>query len=250
VHQKSVQFRFYEELNDFLPKVKRKKQFIYMFHGRPGIKDAIEAIGVPHTEVDLIIVNGKSVGFGYKLQNADRVAVYPVFESIDITPIVKLRSRPLRVSKFILDVHLGKLARMLRMLGFDTVYDKNYDDNTIISQALKEQRTILTRDQNLLKIKSVTHGYWLRSTEPLQQIVEVIDRFDLKSQVSPFIRCMLCNGEIKEIEKHKVLNKVPSQSLKYHDEFFYCLTCGKIYWKGSHYLKMEKKISNILHTSK
>ena len=114
-------FRFYEELNDFLSRDKHKKEFQYHFDGKPSVKDAIEAIGVPHTEVDLILVNGASVGFDYNLRHGDRVSVYPVFESFDITPVIRLRDKPLRNTAFILDVHLGKLANILRMLGFDTL---------------------------------------------------------------------------------------------------------------------------------
>lgn len=249
VKNKTAQFRFYEELNDFLPKSTRRKQFSYQFKGKSAIKDAIEAIGVPHTEVDLIVVNGESVGFEYHLKDDDIVAVYPVFESLDISPILRLRPRPLRNTRFILDVHLGKLARMLRMLGFDTLYEESYNDAEIVAHAVKDKRIIITRDQNLLKIKAVTHGYWLRSTDPMDQIIEVINRFDIKSQIKPFIRCMVCNGLIEEIDKTKIIKKVSAKTLKYYDVFFTCSSCGKIYWQGSHYKKMEKKIHAILYGS-
>jgi hypothetical protein len=135
-------FRFYAELNDFLPRAQRHTTFPYHFTGTPAVKDAIEAAGVPHPEVDLILVNGMSVAFDYPLRDGDRVAVYPVFESFDISPIVHLRPQPLRETKFILDVHLGKLAKHLRMLGFDTLYRNDYQDPDIIATALRERRII------------------------------------------------------------------------------------------------------------
>jgi uncharacterized protein len=247
--QKQADFRFYEELNDFLPGIKKKKTFTYSFRGKPAIKDVIEALGVPHTEVDLILVNGKSVAFSYQLQPADQVSVYPVFESLDITPLIRLRPAPLRKQriKFILDVHLGKLAHLLRMLGFDSLYHNDYDDDEIRELALKEKRIILTRDQNLLKAKSVTHGYWLRSTEPLQQAIEIVRRFDLKTCIKPFVRCLDCNGRIKKINKTGLKPPLPAAAvLNYYREFFQCAACKKIYWQGSHFLKMKEKISAII----
>jgi len=246
--QKSADFRFYEELNDFLPRVKRKKTFTYHFRGNPAIKDAIEAIGVPHTEIDLILVNGRSVGFSYHLQADDRVAVYPVFESLDITPLIKLRPAPLRRQrlKFILDVHLGKLAHLLRMLGFDTMYNNRYGDDEIRTIASKDKRTILTRDQDLLKAKVVTRGYWLRSTRPMDQVIEIVRRFDLKSSIKPFSRCLDCNGIIKKVSKTKIASRLPGYVANYFQDFFRCSECDKIYWPGSHFQRMKEKISLIL----
>jgi uncharacterized protein with PIN domain len=247
VNSKSALFRFYEELNDFLPLKNRKKQFLYNFNGNPSIKDAIEGVGVPHTEIDLILVNGTSVGFDRHLQDKDTVSVYPVFEGFDITPVIKLRAKPLRVSKFIADVHLGKLVRMIRLLGFDTLYRKNYADMEIVSISTADKRIILTRDQSLLKIKTVTHGYWIRSIEPMKQILEVIRKFDLWSQFKPFTRCLICNTLIQPVNKSKVINKLPPKTIKHYNDFYKCSGCGRVYWKGSHHLRMQKKIHMILN---
>ena len=132
---RSASFRFYEELNDFLPRENRKRAFDYAFNGTPAVKDAIEAIGVPHTEVDLILVDGVSVGFAHLLQGGERVAVYPTFERLDISPLNRLRPQPLREPRFILDVHLGKLARYLRLAGFDAAYGDEADDAAIAARA-------------------------------------------------------------------------------------------------------------------
>ncbi len=199
-----AEFRFYEELNDFLPLAKRKRALRYEFRGHPGIKDPIEAFGVPHTEVDLIVVNGESVGFDYPLQSGDRVAVYPVFESFDISPLVKLRDRPLRQTAFVVDVNLGKLARRLRMLGLDVLYHNRYRDDEIAAIAASEHRIVLTRDRRLLFIKRITHGYWVRAVNPDEQVREVLTRFDLHRQVKPFRRCIDCNGLLRPVAKADV----------------------------------------------
>lgn len=186
VPQFNAQFRFYEELNDFLPQEKRKQTIYHVFDGRPSVKDPIEVLGVPHTEIDLILANGHSVGFDYHLQNNDRVAVYPVFESFDISPLVKLRGKPLRCSTFVVGAHLRKLAKSLQLLGFDAKYWNDYSDPQIVNIAINERRIVLTRDRRLLYAKAVTHGYGVRSHDPKRQLQEVLERFDLYSQIGRF----------------------------------------------------------------
>ena len=247
--QKQISIRFYEELNDFLPKQLRKKDFNYTFTGNPSIKDVIEAIGIPHPEVDLILVNGKSVDFQYNIQAGNRISVYPVFELIDISPINRLRPEPLRNPRFILDINLGKLATKLRMLGFDSLYQNNFKDNEIVNIASSENRIVLTRDQGLLKNNKVTRGYWVRNTNPKKQIVEIINKFDLQSKIQPFSICMVCNGRIEKVEKNDIINLIPGKVKMYFNEFYRCTHCAKIYWKGSHYIKMQKEIASLKNKS-
>jgi len=241
----TVYLRFYEELNDFLLGHKRKLSFEHTFNGNMSIKDVIESIGVPHTEVDLILVNGKSVDFKFKAKNKDQISVYPMFESIDISDIIKLRPKPLRVTKFILDVHLGKLAKYLRMIGFDTLYENNYTDPFIIETSISERRIILTRDLGILKNKQVAHGYYIRSTNPKEQLKEVIERFDLRKNIQAITRCMECNGTIKVVEKEKIIDQLKPKTKKYFNEFFQCTTCKKVYWEGSHYHRMIERICSL-----
>ncbi|MCK4661388.1 MAG: Mut7-C ubiquitin/RNAse domain-containing protein [Bacteroidales bacterium] len=242
-----VEFRFYEELNDFVPKSKKRTWFIYNFKGKPTVKDAIEAIGIPHVEVDLILVNNISVPFSYKLKNNDRISVYPVFESIDITSVTQLRAKPLRKIKFILDVHFGKLSKYLRLLGFDCFYINDIDDNEIINIAIKEKRIILTRDKGLLKNMNVTHGYWVRSQDSIEQLKEIVKRFHLDSLIKPFYRCIVCNGIIEKASKEKIISELQPNTIKYYDDFYKCSLCGKIYWKGSHYEKMKQFVDKIIN---
>lgn len=242
---KTASFRFYEELNDFLPEQKRKKSFLYRFSGSPSVKDAIEAIGIPHSEVDLILINGESVSFNHRLSEKDNVSVYPIFESFDISPVNKLRVTPLRDTRFILDVHLGKLAKYLRMAGFDTLYERNYSDSEIVAIACNEKRIILTRDVGILKHKSVTHGYWIRSQDPVEQFREVIRRFDLFNHFQPFQRCMHCNGLIEKASKNQVLHHLKPKTRQYYNVFYQCTRCNKVYWKGSHVKRMQELINSM-----
>lgn len=246
----SVTLRFYEELNDFLHRENRKKVFRYAFAPHQTIKDVIEACGVPHTEVDLILVNGEPVDFFYRLKKDDYISVYPVFEKLDITGISKLEHSPLRNLKFIADVHLGKLARYMRMIGLDTMYENNSDDNDLIEISIQENRILLTRDKGILMNNKVTLGSYVYSSNSKKQLTEVIRKFQLRSQIKPFSRCMECNGEIKISDKSSILHLLKPLTKKYYNEFYMCSDCGKIFWKGSHYKRMklliEKTLNNLV----
>ncbi len=244
-NKKQAEFRFYEELNDFLPDAKKKRSFIYHFNGNPSIKDAIEAHNVPHIEVDLIVVNGNTVGFDYLLQEGDRVAVYPVFESFDISGIKPSNNPPLRTVKFVNDVHLGKLTRLLRMIGFDTLYRNDLEDAEIIDIAINQHRIILTRDLGILKNKKVKKGYYIRSQQPKEQLKEVISRFQLQKRLKFLSRCIICNGIIRKTDKNSIESYLKPGTNKYFNDFYRCSGCGKIYWEGSHFNKMKNFFQNL-----
>jgi len=249
IKKNTATFRFYEELNFFLPKENQKQDFEVEFKGHPAIKDTIEAIGVPHTEVEVILVNGHSAGFEYQLQHGDRVSVYPMFESLDVSPIIKLRDKPLRDPKFICDVHLGKLATILRLLGFDTIYRNDLEDKEIIDIATKEQRIILTCDRGILKHSIVTHGTCLHSRQAMEQASEVIRRFDLAGLANPFSRCTVCNGRIEPVEKEKIAERLLPKVRENYHEFRRCTKCQRIYWQGSHFEKIRGKLNQLLDDS-
>ncbi|NIM94911.1 MAG: twitching motility protein PilT [Anaerolineales bacterium] len=239
-------FRFYAELNDFLPPSRRFVSFKHTFRGNPSVKDTIEALGVPHTEIDLILVNGESVDFTFKLHDGDRVSVYPIFESIDITPLVRVRPEPLREIRFVLDTHLGRLASYLRMLGFDTLYNNECDDESLARIASEEMRILLTKDRGLLKRNMVTHGYCVRGKHPREKLVEVIRRFDLGELAQPFHRCIRCNGLMEDATKDEVLDSLPPRVAEAHNEFRRCGSCYQVYWKGSHYDRMQQFLDHVL----
>lgn len=240
-----VWFRFYEELNDFLPPGKRGIPFQITLNGNPSVKDSIEALGIPHVDVDMIIVNGEPVDFSCRLKEGDHISVYPVFESFDISHVSPLRAKPLRKTKFILDVHLGKLSKYLRLCGMDTLYRNYLTDNEIIGISLSERRIILTRDRGILKNKKVTHGYWIRSPKPEEQLKEVINRFDLGQSLQPFTRCLECNGMVKEVTLEEIFDRLQPDTKKYFKDFRKCTECGRIYWEGSHYDRMKKFIGSF-----
>ena len=244
-------FRFYAELNDFFPTPSRQEgrravDIPYGFHVSPTVKDAIEALGVPHVEVDLILVNGTSVGFDHRLEDGDRVSVYPVFESLDISPIVRLREAPLRESAFVADVHLRRLARLLRLLGFDVLHSNDLDDAQLVEISAGEGRILLSRDRQLLKHGRVTHGYWVRSTDPIEQAREVVRRFDLARSACPFSRCPACNGRLEPVEKEAVADEIPPKTARWLDEYVQCAECGKLYWRGTHFERLEGLMERIL----
>ena len=241
-----LRMRFYEELNDFLPLEKKKVAFEHAVTEKSSIKDVIESLGVPHTEVDLILVNQQSVNFNYQIQEGDNVSVYPVFESFNISNVTRLRPKPLRVMRFILDVHLGKLAKYLRLLGFDVAYDNQLLDEVIVSRSNEENRIVLTRDVGLLKHKKITRGYWVRQTNSGYQVKEVLNRFDLYQLSKPFSRCIECNGLLETVNKDEVAQSLPPLTIKYYVNFVRCKQCKRIYWEGTHYLRLSKRIKEFL----
>lgn len=244
--QQRSTFRFYEELNDFLPPDRRKIAFDYAFNGTPSVKDCIEALGVPHPEVDLILVDDVSVGFDHLLNGGERVAVYPMFERVDIASLTRLRPNPLREPRFVLDVHLGKLARYLRLLGFDTIYDPNYVDAAIATISVEERRLVLTRDKGLLKRKEVTRGYWLRNIQPRLQIAEVVEVFDLHRLVRVFSRCMVCNHTLEIVNEADVRDMIPAGLRGQFDQVSRCPGCRRLYWPGSHYDRLLDLVRELI----
>ena len=238
-------FRFYEELNDFLAPQHRRHEFASKCARAATTKRMIEALGVPHTEVELILVNGESVGFDRLLADGDRVAVYPKFESVDVTPLLRVRERPLRSVRFIADAHLGGLARLLRMSGFDTLYDNNFADTDIAAIAEREGRIVLTRDRELLKRRNVSHGCYVRALKPAQQLVEVFDRLDLGDGIRPLCLCLKCNVPLRAIDKVRVADRVPPRIFARYERFSACDVCGGVFWEGSHWARMCKLLAGV-----
>jgi hypothetical protein len=240
-----VFFRFYAELNDFLRPEQRYTEFRYCFIDIATVKDRIESLGVPHTEIDLILVNGRSVDFSYRVQDGDHISVYPVFEAFDIAGLTRLRAEPLREPRFVLDTHLGKLAAYLRLLGFDTLYRSCSTDEELAGTSRDEHRILLTRDTGLLKRGAVTHGYFVRETGPRKQAAEIVARFQLARLARPFSRCMRCNGILENAAWEEVRDALPERTAELHREFRRCPDCGRIYWKGSHYQRMQQFVAAL-----
>jgi uncharacterized protein len=210
-----------------------------------SVKDVIEALGVPHTEVDLILANGVPVGFSYLVQHGDYISVYPCFTSLNVSSLPQLHP-PVQDVRFALDTHLGRLATYQRMLGFDALYETSSDDQELSRISAHEKRILLTRDRGLLKRGEVTYGYFVRATEPPRQLLEVLRRFNLFRSVAPFQRCLRCNVLLQPISKESVLNRLPPRTAECYHEFQICPGCDRPYWPGSHYEHMLRFIDLVL----
>jgi hypothetical protein len=243
-----VTLRLYAELNDFLPPHKRQRALTVTLRERDAVKDVIESQGVPHTEVDLVVANGEPVGFEHQVQDGDRIAAYPAFRCIDVSSLPPLRPPawlPGEAPRFVLDGHLGTLASYLRMLGFDALYQNDYEDADLARISAEEGRILLTRDRGLLKRRQVVHGYHVWATDPEQQVAEVLRRFHLFDQISPFRRCLRCNGPLTPVAKEAVLDRLEPLTRRYYDEFALCPACDRVYWRGSHHGRMQALVEQL-----
>ncbi len=241
-----VTFRFYEELNDFLPQERRKRDFQAFFRPKSTVKDIIVSLGVPHAEVDLILVNGVSVDFTYPLDGGERISVYPVFESLDIRSCGNLGPKPLRHLRFVTDIHLGRLTRYLRLLGFDTLYYNDFNALGLIEVSVRQARVLLTRSRRLLTNKVITRGIWVRDVDPRMQLKWIFQRLDLYAEASPFSRCLCCNGLVRPISKQEVAHRLPSRIRAGHQSFSLCSSCNRVYWKGTHFKRMSRFVQEML----
>jgi uncharacterized protein with PIN domain len=231
-------FRFYGELNDFLARERRGHAFAAPCARAATTKHMIEALGVPHTEVELILVNDASAALDALLEDGDRVAVYPRFTALPVADVARLDQRPPGRIRCVADAHLGGLARLLRMAGFDTIYRNTLRDDEVEALALDEGRVVLTRDRELLKRRGVGYGCYVRALKAEAQLREVFERFGLAERVRPFTLCLHCNAPLRPVAKADVLERLPPRVAAGHDDFRTCDCCHRVYWKGSHWQRM------------
>lgn len=232
----TANFRFYAHLNYFLAPGRRGHAFACACAAGASTKHMIEALGVPHTEVELVLVNGEAAGFGRLLQEGDRVAAYPKFEAFDVSPLA--RERPAPDAGFVADAHLGGLARLLRMAGFDTLYGNDFGDSEIEAIAARQGRIVLTRDRELLKRRGIEHGCYIRALRPARQLREIADRLDLAHRARPFTLCLHCNAPLRKADKALVWHRLPASVGARHDQFSMCEVCQRVFWQGSHWQRM------------
>jgi len=232
-------FYFHDELNDFLPEQKKHQKILLTFNGDQSVKHLIESLGVPHTQVLSILVNQAQVEFSYLVRDGDFVQVHPFTKTV-------LKALQVEQRGFLLDNHLGRLAVYLRMLGFDALYRNDYQDEELAQIASQNERMLLTRDVRLLMRNAIHCGYWVRNVIPREQLVEILRHFDLVSAIGPFRRCMRCNGLLQPVSKAEVIERLQPLTKKYFHEFHRCLECDRIYWKGSHYERMQRFIAQVL----
>lgn len=235
----AASFRLYGVLNDFLPAAARQAPLVSRFDGGASVKDLVEALGVPHPEIDWLVVNGRPVGFGYLVCDGDRVAAYPPFRVLNLGDAGRLGPPPQADPRFVADVHLGRLTAYLRLAGFDTSYRNDHADHELVAISAAEDRTLLTRDVGALKHSAVRRGYFVRETQPARQLVEVLRRFDLVGLARPFTRCLRCNDRLRAVPKDLVVDLLPERTRELFSDYSRCPACGRIYWRGSHHSRMS-----------
>jgi uncharacterized protein with PIN domain/sulfur carrier protein ThiS len=224
-----VELRFYGDLADLAGGARWSVPF-----GAPrSVKDLVESLGVPHTEVAVLLVDGDPVGFGHPVEAGQRVAVYPPFHHLDLGATTSVLPPP-PAPRFVLDVHLGTLARRLRWLGFDCWYATDADDATLADVAVEQQRVLLTRDRQLLMRRQVVHGYLPRSQDPELQTLEVVRRFRLSDELAPGTVCVRCNAAVRPVAKAAVRDRIPPRTAAAFDDYRRCDGCDQVYWAGSH----------------
>jgi uncharacterized protein with PIN domain len=242
----TVCFRFYAELNDFLAPAHRQRLFRHACARDASVKHMIEALGVPHTEVELILVDGAAVDFSHRLQDGESVSVYPGFAVVPVEGLACLRPALNDGHRFVADAHLGLLARQLRMLGFDVLYRNDYSDAELARISATENRIVLTRDRDLLIRKEIVHGCYLHAIAGDEQVAEVISRFRLTAAVRAFSRCLNCNGLLRLVAKGEVEHRVPPHSRLAYHRFYECQGCAQVYWEGSHVRRMRERMQRML----
>ena len=242
-----VTLRFSPDLDDFLPPDRRGRAFTVAIANPRSVKDLIEALGVPHTEASAILINGVSISFAHAVRAGDEIAVFSpaaLPDLPDVAPLIRLQPVPPALD-FVLDVHLGRLAAYLRMLGFDTLYSNDCDDDVLAAISARERRILLSRDVGLLKRGNVCYGAFVHATAPEAQLVEISRRFALAGALDPFARCMRCNGPLVPVPREDILDRLPPRVREQYDEFRRCASCDQVYWRGTHFQRMARLVERL-----
>jgi len=217
----------------------------HVLERRASVKDVVESFGVPHPEIKQLETNGQPIGFDYIVADRDRIEIWPLAPFCDVFAPTVLRPEPLTDISFVVDANVGKLAVLLRMAGFDTLYGPDFSDGALARTAAADQRILLTRDRNLLKRKNVIFGHLIRETEPWQQLLEVVSLYRLAEKLQPFCRCLRCNTFLVPVAKQKIIHRLEPLTIKYYDSFQLCPSCDKIYWPGSHRQAMQRQLTAL-----
>lgn len=243
-----ITFYFHGNLADLLPRNFRTQKCIRTtFKRRASVKDFVESYGVPHPEIDKITISCREVDFHYLVKENDILHIHPISPETNFFTPSLLRRDPLKSLRFVVDVNVAKITGKLRMLGFDTYCDSSLDDARLAAISSCRRRILLTRDRNLLKRNVVEFGHLIRSRHPKKQLAEVFHLFNLQKKLQPFSRCLHCNGLLSPVAKKKIEHLLEPLTLKYYDDFQNCLSCGKIYWQGSHRQKMAEELDYYLN---
>jgi len=220
-------------------------QVRYILERRASVKDVVESFGIPHPEIHKLTANGRTIGFDALVVECDHIEIWPLTQPCDVLTPTILRPEPLARIAFVVDINVGRLAVLLRMAGFDTLYHPDLTDGDIAEKAAAEKRILLTRDRNLLKRKNVVFGHLIREMHPRQQWLEVVRLYNLADMLQPFSRCLRCNGQLVPVDKDIILHRLEPLTIKYYDLFHRCAACDQVYWPGSHRQRMDADLAAL-----
>ena len=237
------------ELADLLSrKYQGNTEIDYPLNRRASIKDIIEALHIPHTEVSAIFFDNREITFSHIPEAGESIFLHSFTPGTNVTRSTLLRPDPLLTTSFIVDINVGKLARLLRMSGFDTLYDPQWQEKEIAELAAADRRILLSRNRDLLRRKCILWGHLVRTEQPEKQLAEVITLFGLHDAIQPFSRCLLCNALLQAVEKTAIVHRLEPLTRKYYRKFHICPDCEQIYWRGSHHKRMEELIERVRHS--
>ncbi|GAB6191902.1 Mut7-C RNAse domain-containing protein [Desulfocastanea catecholica] len=220
---------------------------VYRLARRASIKDILEGLGVPHTEVGRIVLAGQEQTFEKIAEVGEHFHIHPLSPAMPPTVTTVLRPDPLGDCIFLVDINVARLAGLLRMVGFDAeAVDREMTNSATLDRAIDEKRILLTRNRDLLKQRRLVFGHLVRSQDPEEQLKEIINLYNLQERIRPFSRCIACNGLLAEVDKKTIIDRLLPLTRKYFNRFHQCIGCGKIYWQGSHHHKMSAQLARIL----
>ena len=214
--------------------------------GQPrSVADVLGSVGIPRCELGLLLVDGVCVAADHRLVGGERLAAFPPFQRLPPDAHCSVWVTPPEPRRFVLDVHLGTLARRLRLLGFDAWYRTHAPDRLLAEIAVRDDRILLSRDRQLLLRRAIVHGYCPRSNDPDQQLVEVADRYGLAARQEPLTRCVRCNGGLTAVSKAEILEELPERTRGAFDTFARCSDCHQVYWPGAHTRALDRILSRV-----
>ena len=231
-----IHVEFAPELHVFVPQARRAGPLRSTTDGVSSLGHVVESLGVPLTEVGALVVDGREVPVSH---------VPAAGESVTVRTVARPQRVPGAPLRFLLDVHLGTLARRLRLLGVDTAYEStDIGDPALAARSAAEQRVMLSRDRGLLRRRELWAGAFVYSTRPEEQLRDVLDRF--QPGLRPWTRCTACNGLLRRATKHEVADQLKHGTHATYDVFAQCTECGRAYWKGAHHEQLEAIVERAL----
>lgn len=237
----NIQIKFERFFDFFLAKERQGGDwFDYPLTRRSNVKDIIESLGVPHTEIGQLYFNNTNIDFQYIPVSEGRLKVCSVSQPFGVLSPSYLRPEPLKKIKFIADVNVIKLGRLMRLTGFDVAYSPSYSDSVIADIAFHEKRIVLSRDTMLFKRKKIVFGKRIRADLPYEQFGEVMDFFGIADSIEFFSRCANCNIRLESVDKKDIMHRLEPKTKKYFHVFFQCPECRNIFWRGSHYENLRE----------